>query len=68
MSTTITPFRSVWYSQTYDDHLLCGRDATIGSSQTSNDAITEGIQTDHVETASTACQIPEPGSFDTAHR
>ncbi|KAL3141663.1 hypothetical protein ABBQ32_004355 [Trebouxia sp. C0010 RCD-2024] len=42
----------------------CYRDMTTGSSQTNNEAITRQAQTDHVETASTACQVPESGSFD----
>ncbi|KAL3153591.1 hypothetical protein ABBQ38_011579 [Trebouxia sp. C0009 RCD-2024] len=46
----------------------CYRDTTTGSSQTNNDAITREAQTDHVETGSTACQVPESGSFDTAQR
>ena len=35
------------------------RDATVGSCQTSSDAVARVSQTDHIETSCTACQCPE---------
>ena len=37
------------------------RDAVVGSSQTNNDAVADGCQTEPTQTSSAACQAPDCG-------